>query len=140
MTQLLALAFYFLLVALLWDKLPEKVAIHFGPSGMPDNFASKTFGVLLFPIIVQPLFLGITYLLREPGFAPLPRFSRAGWKGAAEFFTTIAVGIVVIDIAVLLYNAGLIASDWVSYSVQVLLALVFIGTYRLLTVRGNERV
>lgn len=139
LAQLSALALYLLLVAILWDKLPGKVAIHFNGSGRPDNFASKTVGALVFPLVVQPLFLGMTYLLREPGFAPLMRFSKAGWKRTAEFFTVMAVGIVVIDTAVLLYNAGFIPGEVVSYSAWALIGLVFIGTYRLLTVRGDER-
>lgn len=138
--QLSALALYLLLVAFLWDKLPEKVAIHFDWSGKPDNFASKTVGVLLFPLIVQPLFIGMTYLLKEPAFAPLLKFSRVGWRRTAEFFTIMAVGIVVIDTVGLLYNAGFVSSDWISYSVWGLLAIAFLGTYRIFTVKGNERV
>lgn len=83
--QLLGLVAYIILAAILWDKLPERVAIHFNASGEPDNFASKTLGTLLFPLVVYPLFLVMTYFLREPAFAPLLRFSRRGWKARGVY-------------------------------------------------------
>ena len=36
----------------LWDKLPGEMAIHFNLKNEPDNFASRTVGVLLLPFIM----------------------------------------------------------------------------------------
>lgn len=36
----------------LWDKLPESIAIHFNFYNEPDNFASKSFAVILLPVIM----------------------------------------------------------------------------------------
>jgi len=37
---------------LIWDKLPDTIATHFGISGNPDGFSSKTFTVLGLPGIL----------------------------------------------------------------------------------------
>ncbi|BAD86112.1 hypothetical membrane protein, conserved [Thermococcus kodakarensis KOD1] len=135
--QLLGLVAYIILAAILWDKLPERVAIHFNASGEPDNFASKTLGTLLFPLVVYPLFLVMTYFLREPAFAPLLRFSRRGWKAFAEFTTVMALGLVAIDSLVLLYNAGQVPSSWIGYSVWTFLIVTIGMIFRLFWARGE---
>ncbi|MDK2915278.1 MAG: hypothetical protein PWQ79_2193 [Thermococcaceae archaeon] len=135
--QLLGLAAYLVLLAFLWNGLPGRVAIHFSASGEPDNFASKTLGTLLFPLVVYPLFLVMTYFLKEPAFAPLLRFSRRGWKAFAEFTTAMAIGIVVIDSLVLLYNAGYITSGWIDYSVWAFLVVTFGMMFRIFWARGE---
>lgn len=35
-----------------WEKLPEKIATHWGPDGNPDHYSSKFFAVFCLPIIV----------------------------------------------------------------------------------------
>ncbi|WP_297490509.1 DUF1648 domain-containing protein [Thermococcus sp.] len=135
--QLLVLLAYLLLAATLWERLPGKVAVHFGPSGKPNGFASKTVGILLFPLLIQPILIAMTYLLREPGFAPLLRFSRLGWKRAAELFTLLSVGVTLLETAVLLYNAAFIPSSWVNYSVWAFLGLILVAIYRILRVKGK---
>jgi uncharacterized membrane protein len=135
--QIVGLVAYFVLAALLWNKLPGRIAIHFNASGEPDSFASKTLGVLLFPLAVYPIFLVMTYFLKEPAFAPFLRFSRRGWKAFAEFMTVMALGLVLIDILVLLYNAGYITSGWIGYSVWAFLVVTFGMLFRLLWERGE---
>ncbi|WP_297460616.1 DUF1648 domain-containing protein [Thermococcus sp.] len=125
--QVVALALYLVLVIMLWDDLPERVAIHFDPSGKPDGFASKAVGALFFPLILQGFFIGMTFLLREPGFAPLMRFSRAGWRWTAKFFTLMAMGMAAVEAFVLLYNAGMVSGRLVVGSALVFLGLVFLG-------------
>ena len=34
-----------------WEKLPEKIATHWGPDGNPDQYSSKLFAVLCLPLI-----------------------------------------------------------------------------------------
>lgn len=36
---------------LLWGQLPERMAIHFGAGGEPDNFVAKPLGVVLAPLV-----------------------------------------------------------------------------------------
>ena len=37
---------------IVWEKLPEKVATHWGPDGNPDQYSSKLFAVVCLPLIV----------------------------------------------------------------------------------------
>jgi len=40
---------------LLWNKLPDQVPTHFGPSGEPDDWSSKAFAVFGLPLIILAL-------------------------------------------------------------------------------------
>lgn len=42
---------------ILWDKLPEEIATHFGISGEPDGYSSKVFAVFVLPLIMLVLHL-----------------------------------------------------------------------------------
>ncbi|ACJ17421.1 hypothetical membrane protein, conserved [Thermococcus onnurineus NA1] len=133
--QLSAVVFYLVLTILLWDKLPEKVAIHFNASGEPDNFASKDVGAIILPLIAQVLPITMTLLLREPGFAPQLKFSEKGWMVFAELMTLVGAGIAAIASMALLYNAGLIPSNWITYGAFVFLTVTFVGISRTLSAR-----
>ncbi len=55
---------------IVWDKLPEKIATHWGPDGNPDQYSSKLFAVVVLPLIV----LAIQWLcLFLSGFDPKNR-------------------------------------------------------------------
>src|SRR5262249_48543078 len=47
--QLLILAVPFCAAALLWDKLPARIPIHWNIHGQIDGYAGKTFGALFLP-------------------------------------------------------------------------------------------
>jgi uncharacterized membrane protein len=49
--QLLILAAPFCAVALLWDKLPERLPIHWNYRGEIDGYAGKAYGTLFLPLI-----------------------------------------------------------------------------------------
>lgn len=36
----------------LWNRLPESVAIHFGPDGQPDGWSGKAFAVFFMPLFI----------------------------------------------------------------------------------------
>ncbi len=40
---------------ILWDKLPEQIAIHFDTQGVADGFSSKAFGVFGLPVFLAVL-------------------------------------------------------------------------------------
>ncbi|WEL23140.1 SdpI family protein [Candidatus Nanohalovita haloferacivicina] len=51
-----------------WFNLPDQIAIHFNAAGQPDNFTSKTTGLLLLPA----MFLGLYGLFKVlPSIDPL---------------------------------------------------------------------
>ena len=43
--------------AILWDKLPEQLAIHFNSTGEPDNWASKPVALLGMPALIAAIHL-----------------------------------------------------------------------------------
>lgn len=49
--QLLILAIPFCVAALLWDKLPHRVPIHWNSHGHVDGYAGRTFGALFVPAV-----------------------------------------------------------------------------------------
>ena len=49
--QLLILALPFCAAALLWDKLPDRLPIHWNIRGEIDGYAGKTFGTLFSPAL-----------------------------------------------------------------------------------------
>ena len=135
--QLAFLGVYLLIVALSWSKLPGIIAVHFDASGTPNGFMSRAWGAVGMPVLTWGLFLFLTVLGRNPGFsAGRERFSPMGWL---EFNTLMSFGTVLVFSSVVLYNAGELPSKTVSYSIWLFLALPFLGTYRLFTVKGNER-
>jgi uncharacterized membrane protein len=68
-------------LALRWDSLPERWVIHWGPGGVPNGYALKTFsgvfGPLLFGVALA-VFLELVAMLTERiSRAQLPRLVRA---------------------------------------------------------------
>ena len=37
---------------ILWDKLPDSVPVHFGPTGEADGFASRPVAVFVMPLVL----------------------------------------------------------------------------------------
>jgi len=139
--QLVALGLYLLLVAINWNSLPEPMAVHFDASGNPNGFMSRAWGAVGVPVIVWAMFFGLTLLGRDPGFfARMNRFSSTGWKAWAEFNTLVSLGLLALSSLVILYNLKAIPGEWIGYSVWAFLAILFLGIYRLFTVKGDERV
>ena len=50
---------------IVWNKLPEQVPTHFGPSGDADGWSSKAFAVFMLPLfmLVMHIFCAITTLI-----------------------------------------------------------------------------
>lgn len=42
---------------ILWESLPDQVAIHWNANGLPDGFAGKTFSVFALPLIILAIHL-----------------------------------------------------------------------------------
>lgn len=52
---------------ILWDKLPDTMATHFGASGNADGFSSKAFAVFGLPLILAALqWLGLIITAKDP--------------------------------------------------------------------------
>ncbi|MEE1320708.1 MAG: SdpI family protein [Acutalibacteraceae bacterium] len=52
---------------LLWDKLPDEIATHFGTNGLPDRYSSKAFAVFGLPFVMLAIHLfGILATKADP--------------------------------------------------------------------------
>jgi uncharacterized membrane protein len=137
LAQLGLLGFYLLLVVLFWDKLPERVAVHFSASGEPNGYMDRLSGLVVFPILGWLIPFSLTFLAKDPGF--FARLS-AGvtQRGWFEFNTIMSAGLVFTFITVLLYNVGVISANAINYATVGLFVAMGFGIYRLLTVRPEE--
>jgi len=139
LAQLGLLGFYLLLVALSWDRLPERVAVHFSASGQPNGYMDRFSGLIVFPVLGWLIPFSLTFLAKDPGF--FVRLSagvtRRGWF---EFNTIMSAGLVMVFLAVLLYNVGAVSASAINYATIGLFVVMGLGFYRLLTVRPDERV
>jgi len=53
---------------LLWEKLPERVAVHWDTQGNPDNWAGRPFAVFGLPLFLLAIhWLGMLVTARDPG-------------------------------------------------------------------------
>lgn len=84
--QILILVLPFCAVALLWDKLPDWVPIHWNAHGKVDGYARKTFGTLLLPLTNVGVAL-LTALL------PLidPKYRKHGNETKASLWRTMKI-------------------------------------------------
>jgi uncharacterized membrane protein len=77
--QLVLLAVPFLVLIPLWDKFPQRVAIHWGLNGQPNGWADKEWGLLLLPDTNVGLALLFPFLRqfdsRMRGYGPETRAS-----------------------------------------------------------------
>ncbi len=128
--QLVLLAVPFLVLVLLWDKFPARVPIHWGLDGRANGWASKSWGLLLTPVLNVALALLLTCLLpldkRVRSYGPetqgsLKRVIRTIALATTCFMTGMALLIDVLSLG---------------YKVDVL-RVTTLGTLLLLAVLGN---
>ena len=104
--QAIPMAVYVLLVASLWSRIPDVVAIHFSLSGEPDSFASKTIGILVIPLTAMAIMLLLTALsTREPLIFRFPA------ERAYEFLLVLQTFIAAAFTLALLFNVGSISGE-----------------------------
>ncbi|GAB6136258.1 SdpI family protein [Thermococcus prieurii] len=138
LVQLGLLGFYLILVALFWDKLPERVAVHFSASGRPNGYMDRFSGLIVFPVLGWLLPFSLTFLARDPGF--FARMS-AGvtQRGWFELNVLTSCALALVFLTVLLYNVGAVSANAINYATVGLLVLIGLGIYRLLRVGKDER-
>ena len=137
--QLAFLSFYLLLVALFWNRLPGRVAIHFSTSGQPNGYADRFWGLVGIPVLVWLIPFGLTLFAKDPGFfARVSTYppSRRSW---CEFNVIMSGILVLMFLTVLLYNVGAISANVINYAIVGFFVLIGLATYRLFVVRIDER-
>jgi len=78
-----------------WDALPERWVVHWGPGGVPNGYASKTFGGVFGPLLVAAglaVFLElVAVFIERTARARFPRLARA----YGNLVRWVSVGVVV---------------------------------------------
>ncbi len=109
LVQLVMVMLYFLIVAILWDRLPNTVATHFNIYGNPDSFMDKFSGTILAPAVGMGIVPIVTALIaKEPMLIRFPIYGK-GQKLLLALLTLLQAFIFVVMIAVLLYNANMVS-------------------------------
>ena len=77
-----------------YDLLPDKIAVHFNIQGNPDNFVSKTWGIVGVPLGMGAVFVVLSIFLD---------IQEAGKKGAALVKITIPILTIILQGALIYY-------------------------------------
>ena len=88
------------LAAFTWDVAPDRIPIHWGPSGEPDRFGGKVEGLLFLPMIAL-----VTYV----GLLLVPRFMRTTEEQLGNVYAWLRLAILVMLAA--LY-AAIVLTIW----------------------------
>ncbi|GAW91806.1 SdpI family protein [Calderihabitans maritimus] len=125
--------FAFLLGLALYPQLPDLVPSHWNWKGQVDGYMSKTFTIVLFPLLMLGTYLLMTYLPAvDPGKANYPKFRRF-----YEMFRFILVLFFMV-IYFLVLAAGMGYNPAISLWVPLMISLMFIVTGNYLSkVRHN---
>jgi immunity protein, SdpI family len=74
----LILAGMFLLAALNWNAVPDRIPVHWGLSGQPDRWGGRFEGLLLLPLIALAIYLILLFIPRiDPGRANYASFAKS---------------------------------------------------------------
>lgn len=100
---------------LVWDRLPDKIAIHWGIDGNPDQYASKLFAVVFMPLLL----LGVHLLcLLISGFDPKNKGQNKKVQGLVFWIAP----------AISIFCAGFVYFDAFKIAFNVVgLCIVFLG-------------
>jgi len=128
----LAMVGMFLLFGLYWRRLPERMPIHFGIDGKPDNWGSKETSLLV-PLLSLPLFGLLIWVSFFAPIDPTPNPEKA------RAFLKLVVGIMNAEIMLMffwiewrMFNTALNKAEGVGvWFLPVMLAVLF-GTIFLL--------
>lgn len=138
--QVAFLGAYLLMVALLWDRLPQVMATHFDAGGNPNGFSDKFWGAVGVPVLVWGMFFALTLPARDPGFFAKAKLYPTSWKAWGDFMTSMSAGLLIVSALGVLYNVGLVSSHVMIYGVYLIIVIAVVGIYRLLRVKKDERV
>ncbi len=93
LVQVLPVAAMFVVAALCWSHVPDRIAVHWGLQGKPDGFAGRISGLLLLPIVSLAVYLLTLFLPSlDPGRANYRNF--AGAYNAIRFSITLFLSLI----------------------------------------------
>jgi uncharacterized membrane protein len=106
--QLLVLLAPFCVAALLWERLPERMPIHWNARGEVDGYAGRTFAVLFVPLVNMGIALlaGLVALI-DPKVRSADAEGRENFRRVLRGIRLAITGhIAVVGVAVILIGAG----------------------------------
>ena len=115
-------------LAVVWNRLPEKVAIHFDLQGNPDKFGNKSELIIMSVVLI--VMNALTYLLLTNIYRIDPKKYAAENKDRLQ---SIAMAVAVFLAAVLI----LIIYSSLQGSIKISMGLIFSGVGLLFAVIGN---
>lgn len=115
-------------LALVWNKLPEKVAIHYDLKGKPDEYGSKS--ELLLMVVILIVMNAVTYLILTNMYRIDPKKYAAENK---DRLRSIAFAVSTFLAAVLF----LIIYSGLEGSIEIRMGMIFAGVGLLFAVIGN---
>jgi uncharacterized membrane protein len=125
LVQLALILAMFVVAAVSWSYVPDRVPVHWNLQGEVDGYGGKFLGLLLVPLLTLGLYLLLLLLPRlDPGYVNYQSFAGA--------YNLIRVSLVVFEAA--LYGVLVLAALGQPLDVG---ALVTLGTGALLVVLGN---
>ncbi len=105
------------IMAATWNRLPERIPMHFGASGFPDRWGAKAelVGLLAIPFFLTAMMYGFTLLVpffrRHPQWVNLPNKAaflalppgrqEPFWAGLRDVFLSLAAGCNLVFFAVI---------------------------------------
>lgn len=124
--QLLILIAPFVMLGLVWDRLPERIATHWDLHGNVNGYTSKGFGLFLLPIINIGLALLLGFL---PRLDPKAAKMNLGPEVMKRFRIVITAFLVVIFAFILLAPLGIPLDIGVGIRFAVIGLFLVIGNY-----------
>ncbi len=97
------LSFMFITGAILYPKLPDKIATHFNAYGEPDDYMNKFFGVFITPLVATGVALLLYFI---PRIDPLKKNYRYFMKYYNGFIIVFMFILLIVHVHTLLYSMG----------------------------------
>ncbi|MBA4147517.1 MAG: SdpI family protein [Verrucomicrobia bacterium] len=134
--QILILAVPFCAVALLWDKLPDWMPIHWNARGEVDDYARKGFGAFLLPVtnVLITILMGLIPLI-DPKLHKIDPDMRASlWRTVKFIRLLVSSFFLLVSLAVIGAALGLFGSgQQFSYTIYAGIGVLFIVFGNLMT-------
>lgn len=116
----------FVLGAIAWPQAPDRIPIHWGISGEPDNYAGKIFGLFGGPMISLGIYALILIL---PRIDPRRKNYELFWGKYLVIRTIIITVLAAIQVVTFLWAIGIDVNMNIAVLIIVGFLLIFIGNY-----------
>lgn len=120
------IAAMFVLAVIAWPQAPDRIPIHWGISGEPDNYAGKVFGLFGAPLISLGIYALIFIL---PRIDPRRKNYALFWGKYLVIRTIIITVLACIQVVTFLWSTGFDVNMNIAVFMIIGFLLIFIGNY-----------